>query len=166
MAVRIRGRSTASAPTATVDQWDRAVGLMLAAAVRYGELDERYQKQRAWLAANRTHPKWTERQRQERQTWHQRNQAATHMMNLAEGVSRVQAGLPFDSRAGLGVLLGHELAPYLPNALAMTAARLRTDDLFHVAFHLLADARAEEESDATDDDADDGDAEHGNFGET
>ena len=147
MAVRIRGSTAEDAATTTVDQWDRLVNAMLAAAVRYGELDERHRKRTAWLAENQGDPRWLERKRQTHEAWQQRNQAAVHMMNLAEGVGRCQACLPAGSRAGLGALLGLDLTPYLGNRLAMTAARLGSTDLFAVAFQVLADLRAEDEAD-------------------
>lgn len=144
MAVRIRGRSTESAPTGTVDQWDRLLTAMLTEAVTYGKWDEKVKARKAWLAENQDHPLWIERNRQAQQAWHKRNEAVRRMMDAAEVIGRYQASLPAVSRDGLSALLGHELTPMVPHRLALTAARLQSTDVFAIVATWLMDEDAEE----------------------
>lgn len=150
MALRIRGRSIDAARTVTVSQWERQLNQMLQAAMEYGRLDTKRKAQRDWLSRNAEHPLWMDRKRQERRTWQRWQDAARDVQDAAEALSRLQAGLPADSRSGLEALLGHELWPAVPNVWAMTAARMQTDDIFAVAARVMMDLRAEDEGDATD----------------
>lgn len=145
--MRIRGMTPGTRSSAvSLDEWDRAVTAMLQAAVTYGELDDRLQRQRAWLAANGDDERFVSRNRTMHRTFLERNQAAIRMMDLAERVSALHRVLPPGSRDGLAALVGHELWPYCPNRWALTAARMKSTDIFDVAFHVLADRRAEEEA--------------------
>lgn len=124
---------------------------MLAEAVTYGKLDSKVKAQKAWLAKHQDHPAWIDRKRIEMRTWHARNEAVRRMMDAAEAIGRMQASLPAASRDGLGALLGHELTPYLPQRLALTAAAVGTTDVFAIVARWLRDEQAEEER-ATGDD--------------
>ena len=156
MAVRIRGRSTEHATT--VHQWEQLLTTMLQAAIRYGKLKAKVEQQQAWLNANPDHPLWLERRKKERQTWRTWNAAVNQTQDTAEALSRLQAGLPADSRSGLAALLGHELWPYAPNRWAMVAAKIQSDDIFAIAARVMMEERAEDERDATG--AEHGDTEH------
>jgi hypothetical protein len=127
-----------------VVRWHAALERLLPLAVEYGRIDELYQKRKAWCANNWAHDLIREREQAAHFTFVERNDVVRRMMDVAEGMSRIQGEMSGEQIDGLGALLGAALTPYASHRLALTAARLQSTDVFAIVATWLMDEDAEE----------------------
>lgn len=134
----VRGQAT------ILDEWDRAVRAMLAAAVASGPGRERVKKMRAWIEANPFHDKYNERHEQ---YWFEKmaaNEEDAKLMDMTARVSRLQGEMSEETLYGLGALVGIELYPNISQMWARYAQRLATHDVFEITRQWLVDQRKED----------------------
>lgn len=129
-----------------LDEWDRAVREMLAAAVASAPARERVKKMRAWLAANEFHAKHKERHEQYWREYMASNEQDARLMDMTARVSRLQGEMSAETLYGLGALVGIELYPNISQMWARYAQRMATHDVFEITRQWLVDQRKEDEA--------------------
>lgn len=132
-------------PVRLVAEWRATLTRMLERAIRYGELDRLAKKRQAWVEANPWHERHDERHALMWATRQERNELGGQIADDCGALSRMQGRLPPAAIDELEALVGHLLFPYVSQRWAVTAARLQTARIDRIAFHVLADLRAEDE---------------------
>ena len=129
-----------------LDEWDRAVRAMLAAAVASGPRRERVKKMSAWLEDNPFHEKHGERHHQYWREKMESNEEDANLMDMTIRVSRLQGEMTAETLYGLGALVGVELYPNIGQMWARYAQRLATHDVFEITRSWLIEQRKEEQA--------------------
>lgn len=128
-----------------VKEWNALLDRMLARAVVLGEHNELVEKRRAWCRDHPFHDKIAEREEQTHFAMLDRNKIAGEVMDMTVTMCRLQTEMKQGELDMFTALTGAPIFPHLGNVWAMTAARLKTTNIYWIAREVLLVMDANEE---------------------